>query len=49
LPFTDAALPPPAIDDPVPVGDVEVPPVPTVEAEVPPTAADPPVPPEMLV
>jgi len=37
------------MDDPVPVGDVEVPPVPTVEADVPPTAAEPAVPPEMLV
>ena len=38
-----------AIEEPVPVGDVDVPPVPTEEADVPPTAADPPVPPDMLV
>src|SRR3954467_9262909 len=49
LPLAAAALPPPAIDEPVPVGDVEVPPVPMVDAEVPPTAAEPPVPPVMLV
>ena len=40
---------PAAIEDPVPVGDVDVPPVPTVDAEVPPTAAEPAVPPDMLV
>src|SRR5215212_4501927 len=33
LPSTAAALPPAAIEDPVPVGEVEVPPVPTVDAE----------------
>jgi len=44
-----AALPPAAIEEPVPVGEVDVPPVPTVEAEVPPAAAEPPVPPDMLV
>jgi hypothetical protein len=48
LPSAAAALPPAAIDDPVPVGDVDVPPVPTVEADVPPTAAEPAVPPDML-
>lgn len=31
VPSADAALPPPAIDDPIPVGDVEVPPAPPVE------------------
>jgi hypothetical protein len=49
LPVAAAALPPVAMEDPVPVGEVDVPPVPTVEAEVPPTAAEPAVPPEMLV
>jgi len=49
LPLTVAALPPEAIDDPVPEAPTEVPPVPSVEAEVPPAAADPPVPPVMLV
>jgi hypothetical protein len=49
LPSTAAALPPAAIDEPVPVGEVEVPPVPTVDADVPPTAAEPAEPPEMLV
>jgi hypothetical protein len=49
LPSTAAALPPAAIEDPVPVGEADVPPVPTVDADVPPTAAEPAVPPEMLV
>ena len=50
LPLADAALPPAAIDEPVcPVADVDVPPVPSVLAEVPPAAAEPPVPPVMLV
>jgi len=40
---------PPAIEDQVPEGEVDVPPVPTVDADVPPTAAEPPVPPEILV
>jgi hypothetical protein len=41
-----AALPAaPMVDDVVPVGLVDVPPVPNVEADVPPTAALPPVPP----
>jgi len=38
------------MEEPVrPVADVDVPPVPRVVAEVPPAAADPPVPPVMLV
>ena len=49
LPLAAAALPPAAIDEPVPVGEVDVPPVPTVDAEVPPTAAEPADPPEILV
>ena len=49
MPVDVAALPPPAIDDPVPVGDAEVPPVPTVDAAVPTAVAEPPVPPEILV
>src|SRR3954471_20164205 len=41
-----AALPPlPIVEEVVPLGLVEVPPVPSVEAEVPPTAALPAVPP----
>src|SRR3569833_1086416 len=50
LPLAAAALPPAAIDEPVcPEGEVDVPPVPSVVAEVPPAAAEPPVPPVMLV
>jgi len=50
LPLAAAALPPAAIDEPVcPVAEVDVPPVPTVLADVPPAAAEPPVPPVMLV
>ncbi|QQO19406.1 hypothetical protein JJB98_05560 [Bradyrhizobium diazoefficiens] len=50
LPLTAAALPPAAIDEPVrPVAEVDVPPVPTVEADVPPAAAEPPLPPVILV
>src|SRR3954452_7068863 len=55
LPFTldllvslvpPAAVPPvPMVDDVVPVGLVDVPPVPSVEAEVPPAAPPPAVPP----
>lgn len=50
LPLAAAALPPAAMDEPVcPEADVEVPPVPSVVADVPPAAAEPPVPPVMLV
>nr|GAJ31404.1 hypothetical protein BDOA9_0105830 [Bradyrhizobium sp. DOA9] len=50
LPLAAAALPPAAIEEPVrPVAEVDVPPVPTVEADVPPAAAEPPLPPVMLV
>jgi len=44
LPSAAAALPPLPIEEPVPDGPVDVPPVPTVEAEVPPAAAEPPLP-----
>ena len=49
LPSTAAALPPAPIEEPVPAGPVEVPPVPSVEAEVPPAEADPAVPPVALI